>query len=139
MPADRPHQLTRSPPLLRVAARSQMVWASIGLTLVLTVPLALPLGRTMAANAPATALQPVQPVQPVKPLQPLQPLKPLKPLKPVQPVLPAASGNAKTTRQALLKQRTTVLSPTVRHAGKIVGGSTAPPPKSIVTRRILSK
>ena len=127
MPADRPHQLTRSAPLLRAAARSHMVWASIGLTLVLTVPLALPLGRAMAANAPATVLQPVQPVQP------------LKPLKPVQPVLPAASGKAKTTRQALLKQRTTVLSPTVRHAGKIVGGSIAPPPKTIVTRRILPK
>ncbi|MGA2860597.1 MAG: hypothetical protein ABSF31_02250 [Steroidobacteraceae bacterium] len=127
MPADRRHQLTRSPPLLRAAARSQMVWASIGLTLVLTVPLALPLGRTMAANAPATVLQPVQPVQP------------LKPLKPIQPVLPAASGKAKTTRQALLKQRTTVLNPTVRHAGKIVSGSTAPPPKTIVTRRILPK
>lgn len=124
MPADRPHQLTRSAPLLRAAARSHMVWASIGLTLVLTVPLALPLGRAMAANAPATVLQPVQP---------------LKPLKPVQPVLPAASGKAKTTRQALLKQRTTVLSPTVRHAGKIVGGSIAPPPKTIVTRRILPK
>ena len=124
MPADRPHQLTRSAPLLRVAARSHMAWASIGLTLVLTVQLALPLGRTMAANAPATVLQPVQP---------------LKPLKPVQPVLPAAGGKAKTTRQALLKQRTTVLSPTVRHAGKIVGGITAPPPKTIVTRRILPK
>ena len=115
MPADRRHQLTRSAPLLRAAARSHMVWASIGLTLVLTVPLALPLGRTMAANAPATVLQPVQ------------------------PVLPAAGGKAKTTRQALLKQRTTVLSPTVRHTGKIVGGSTAPPPKTIVTRRILPK
>jgi len=127
MPADRPHQLTRNAPLLRAAARSHMVWASIGLTLVLTVPLALPLGRAMAANAPATVLQSVQPVQP------------LKPLKPVQPVLPAASGKAKTTRQALLKQRTTVLNPTVRHAGKIVSGSTAPPPKTIVTRRILPK
>lgn len=130
MPADRPHQLTRSALLLRAAARSHMVWASIGLTLVLTVPLALPLGRAMAANAPATVLQPVQPVQP---------LKPLKPLKPVQPVLPAAGGKAKTTRQALLKQRTTVLSPTVHHAGKIVGGSAAPPRKTIVTRRILPK
>ncbi len=130
MPADRPHQLTPSPPLLRAAARSHMVWASIGLTLVLTVPLASPLGRTMAANAPATVLQSVQPVQPVQPVHPLKPLK---------PVLPAASGKAKSTRQALLKQRTTVLSPTVRHAGKIVGGSIAPPPKTIVTRRILPK
>jgi hypothetical protein len=54
------------------------------------------------------------------------------------PVQSAATGSLKTSRQALLKQRTSVISPTTRHPGKIVGTSTQAP-KTIVTKRFLPK
>jgi hypothetical protein len=62
--------------------------------------------------------------------------KPTTVLKP--PVQSAATGNLKTSRQALLKQRTSLFSPNTRHPGKIVGAST-PAPKTIVTKRFLPK
>ncbi len=54
------------------------------------------------------------------------------------PVQSAATGSLKTSRQALLKQRTSVISPTIRRPGKIVGTSTQAP-KTIVTKRFLPK
>jgi hypothetical protein len=54
------------------------------------------------------------------------------------PVQSAATGSLKSSRQALLKQRTSVISPTTRHPGKIVGSSTQAP-KTIVTKRFLPK
>jgi hypothetical protein len=57
----------------------------------------------------------------------------------VQPVQPSSTGPAKTARQALLKQRTLSVPRTVPKPGKIVGGTTTPPPKTIVTKRFLPK
>jgi hypothetical protein len=54
------------------------------------------------------------------------------------PVQSAATGTLKTSRQALLKQRTSVISPNIRHPGKIVGTGTQAP-KTIVTKRFLPK
>jgi len=54
------------------------------------------------------------------------------------PVQSAATGSLKTSRQALLKQRSSVISPTIRHPGKIVG-TTTQAPKTIVTKRFLPK
>jgi hypothetical protein len=63
-------------------------------------------------------------------------IKPSTTLK--APVQSAATGSLKTNRQALLKQRTSVISPLSRHPGKIVGSSTQAP-KTIVTKRFLPK
>jgi hypothetical protein len=52
---------------------------------------------------------------------------------------PSSTGAAKTARQKLVKQRTTALNTTPRHPGKIIGGGTTPPPRTIVTRRFLPK
>jgi hypothetical protein len=57
----------------------------------------------------------------------------------VQPVQPSSTGPAKTARQALLKQRTLSLTRTVPKPGKVVGGTTTPPPKTIVKKRFLPK
>jgi hypothetical protein len=57
----------------------------------------------------------------------------------VQPVQPSSTGSAKTARQALLKQRTKTVPRTLPKPGKIVGGTTTPPPKTIVTKRFLPK
>jgi hypothetical protein len=54
------------------------------------------------------------------------------------PVQSAATGSLKSSRQALLKQRTSVITPVTRHPGKIVGTSTQAP-KTIVTKRFLPK
>ena len=54
------------------------------------------------------------------------------------PVQSASTGSLKTSRQALLKQRTSVITPTTRHPGRIVGSSTQAP-KTIVTKRFLPK
>jgi hypothetical protein len=83
--------------------------ASGGLPLVLAVLLALSLGRAIAADTHATLVQ------------------------------PASTGQAKTTRQALLKQRTSVVGLHLRHPGKTVGGARTPAPKTIVTKRFLPK
>jgi hypothetical protein len=84
-----------------------------GLALLLAMALMLPLGgAAMAVNKPTTVLKP--------------------------PVQSAATGNLKTTRQALLKQRTSLISPSTHRPGKIVGVTTRPP-KTIVTKRFLPK
>jgi hypothetical protein len=57
----------------------------------------------------------------------------------VQPVQPSSTGPAKTARQALLKQRTLTVPHVVPKPGKIVGGTTTPRPKTIVTKRFLPK
>jgi hypothetical protein len=57
----------------------------------------------------------------------------------VKPVQPSSTGAAKTARQALLKERTKSVPRTVPKPGKIVGGTTTPPPKTIVTKRFLPK
>ena len=57
----------------------------------------------------------------------------------VQPVQPSSTGPAKTARQALLKQRTLTVPHVVPKPGKIVGGTTTPHPKTIVTKRFLPK
>jgi hypothetical protein len=44
---------------------------------------------------------------------------------------------AKQRTSTVLKQRTTALGSSAAQPGKIIGGSGAPPPKTIVTRRIL--
>lgn len=79
------------------------------LAMVLMVPFG---GAAMAVNKPTTVLKP--------------------------PVQSAATGSLKTSRQALLKQRNSVITPITRHPGKIVGASTGAP-KTIVTKRILPK
>jgi hypothetical protein len=87
--------------------------AAAGLALMLAMALLSPLNRgVMAANKPATVLKP--------------------------PVQSAATGDLKTSRQALLKQRTSVFGLASRHPGKIVG-ATGKPPKTIVTKRFLPK
>ena len=57
----------------------------------------------------------------------------------VKPVQPSSTGAAKTARQALLKERTKTVPRVVPKPGKIVGGTTTPPPKTIVTKRFLPK
>jgi hypothetical protein len=54
-------------------------------------------------------------------------------------VQPSSTGPAKTARQALLKQRTLTLPRVVPKPGKVVGGSTTRPPRTIVTKRFLPK
>ncbi len=54
------------------------------------------------------------------------------------PVQSAATGSLKTSREALLKQRSSVTGLTGRHPGKIVG-ATMRAPKTIVTKRFLPK
>jgi hypothetical protein len=50
---------------------------------------------------------------------------------------PASTGKAKTTRQALLKQRSNTVALSKIHPGKTVGGAHTPLPRTIVTKRIL--
>jgi hypothetical protein len=57
----------------------------------------------------------------------------------VKPVQPSSTGAAKTARQALLKQRTLSVPHVLPKPGKIVGGTTTPAPKTIVTKRFLPK
>jgi len=57
----------------------------------------------------------------------------------VQPVQPSSTGPAKTARRSLLKQRTLSVPRVVPKPGKIVGGTSTPPPKTIVTKRFLPK
>ena len=61
--------------------------------------------------------------------------------KPIRPTLvqSASSGQAKTARQALLKQHTLNISRTTPHPGKIVGTAARPPSKTIVTKRFITK
>jgi hypothetical protein len=80
--------------------------------------------RAIAANKPTTAATAVPPSVPATVLKP--------------PVQPAATGSLKTSRQALLKQRNSVIGPNTRHPGKIIGASTRPS-KTIVTKRFLPK
>jgi hypothetical protein len=54
-------------------------------------------------------------------------------------VQPASTGQAKATRQALLKQRTLSIPRVVPKPGKIVAGTTTRPPKTVVTKRFLPK
>jgi hypothetical protein len=54
-------------------------------------------------------------------------------------VQPSSTGPAKTARQTLLKQRTLTIPRVVPKPGKIVGGTTTRPPKTIVTKRFLPK
>jgi hypothetical protein len=83
------------------------------LALLLAMLLMAPFGRAaLAANKPATLLKP--------------------------PVQSAATGSLKTSRQALLKQRTSVIGLNTHRPGKIVGASTQAP-KTIVTKRFLPK
>jgi hypothetical protein len=78
-----------------------------GLTMVLAVLLALPVGAALAANTHGTLVQ------------------------------PSSTGKAKTARQTLLKQRTNTVTLNKIHPGKMVGGSRTPLPRTIVTKRIL--
>ena len=54
-------------------------------------------------------------------------------------VQPSSTGEAKTARQAVLTERKTVVGVRKPHPGKTVGGTTTPPPKTIVTKRFLPK
>ena len=54
-------------------------------------------------------------------------------------VQPAASGEAKTARKAVLKQRTATVPGLVRHPGKTVGGTGTALPKTVMTKRTLPK
>jgi hypothetical protein len=96
------------------------------LPLLMTMLIMLPLGEAaVAANklsTPGTTAPPAVPTSVLKP-----------------PVQSAATGSLKTSRQALLKQRnTTVTGLNNRRPGKIIG-TTAPPPKTIVTKRNLPR
>lgn len=51
-------------------------------------------------------------------------------------VLPSSTGEAKTARQTLAKERTQTLATPIAKPGKIVGGSGRPTPRTIVTKRI---
>ena len=96
------------------------------LPLLLIMLIMLPLGEgAVAANKPNTAGTTAPPAVPTSVLKP--------------PVQSAATGSLKTSRQALLKQRTTsVTGLNNRHPGKIIG-TTTPPPRIIVTKRNLPK
>ena len=52
---------------------------------------------------------------------------------------PALNVQANASRKTLLKERSAVLGLAPHHAGKLVGGHRAPPPKTIVTKRFLPK
>jgi hypothetical protein len=108
----------RQPPLTRQPGAR--------LPLLLTLLIMLPLGGgSVAANKPTTAGTTVPPSVPTSVVKP--------------PVQSAATGSLKTSRQTLLKQRSsTVTGLNNRHPGKIIG-VTAPPPKIIVTKRNLPK
>jgi hypothetical protein len=96
------------------------------LPLLITLLIMLPLSQGALAatktGTPGTTTPPAVPTSVLKP-----------------PVQSAATGSLKTSRQALLKQRTTsVTGLNNRHPGKIIG-TTTPPPKIIVTKRNLPK
>jgi hypothetical protein len=91
-----------------LSSPSTGVGVGVGLMLLLAALLALAPGRAIAANTHGTLVQ------------------------------PASTGHAKTARQSLLKQRTSVIAPSQRHPGKIVGGGRRQP-RTIVTRRFLPK
>jgi hypothetical protein len=93
----------RQPPNTRLAGKRR------GLSLVLAVVLALPVGAALADNKHAALLQ------------------------------PSSTGKAKTARQTLLKQRTNTVTLSKLHPGKTVGGTHTPLPRTIVTKRILPK
>jgi hypothetical protein len=96
-------------PPLLSAARSPAWWARIGVMVLLAAALELAPTHAMATDA--------------------------------QTKVPRSLGNsqANPTRQALLKQRPTVLGSPARHPGKTVGGTGTPMPKTIVTKRFLPK
>ena len=98
----------------------------VGVALLLAMLLLSPLGgAAMAANTPTTPGTSVPPSVSTSVLKP--------------PVKSANTGSLKTSRQALLKQRTTsVTGLNNRHPGKIIG-TTTPPPKIIVTIRNLPR
>jgi hypothetical protein len=79
------------------------------LMLLVALLLASPAGRVLAANTHPTLVQ------------------------------PSSTGEAKAARQALLKQRALAVPRTAHRPGKTVGGTTTPPPKTIVTKRFLPK
>jgi hypothetical protein len=111
-PAHRNRPLTRKPV------------AGVALLLAM-LPLAPLGGAAVAANKPTTPGTTVPPSVSTSVLKP--------------PVKSASTGSLKTSRQTLLKQRTTsVTGLNDRHPGKIIG-TTAPAPKTIVTKRFLPK
>ena len=96
------------------------------LPLLVAMLIMLPLGdAAVAANKPSTPGTTTPPVVPTSVLKP--------------PVQSAATGSLKTSRQALLKERsTTVTGLNNRHPGKIIG-TTTPAAKTIVTKRNLPR
>jgi hypothetical protein len=100
----------RQPPVLRQPG--------ISLALLLGALLIVPFGHNALAATKSTTVKPATMLK--------------------TPVQSAATGSLKSSRQALLKQRTSVISPTTRHPGKIVGTSIQAP-KTIVTKRFLPK
>jgi hypothetical protein len=152
---------TRSSPPLQAAARALLTGVSG--TLMLSVLCTAAPGRALAADPQVTVLQPaVPPAIPPK-LQPAVPPKVQPTLAPTagskgtttpQALLKQRSTavlkqrtntvltertTAVTTQRTstVLKPRTTALGSSAAQPGKIIGGSRAPPPKTIVTRRIL--
>jgi hypothetical protein len=108
---------TRKPRTRLPGARLPLLW---------TLLIMLPFGAAaLAANKPTAPGPKVPPSVPTSVLKP--------------PVQSASTGSLKTSRQALLKERTgSITGLNNRHPGKIIG-TTKPPPKMIVTKRNLPK
>jgi hypothetical protein len=91
----------------RPLSQTRRAGTRLGVSTLLVVLLAVPIGAALPANANATLVQ------------------------------PASTGKAKTARQALLKPRTNLVTVNKTHPGKTVGGARTPLPRTIVTKRIL--
>jgi hypothetical protein len=111
MSAERPHLPSTTPPTTAQPTTGERLTARAP-ALMTALVLTLALGPALAAPKHPTLVKPVQ---------------------------PSSTGAAKTARQALLKQRTQSVPRVVPKPGKIVGGTTTPTPKTIVTKRFLPK
>jgi hypothetical protein len=156
MPAARSPDPTRHP-----RPRATACWLAA-----LSVLIASPPGQAMAADTDVTVSQPAK-IQPAAPPKP-QPVVPPK-VQPKPASAAGGKGTAtqqallkqrstavlkertkavlgerttevlKQRTSTVLKQRTTVLGSSAAQPGKIIAGTRAPPPKTIVTRRNLPK
>jgi hypothetical protein len=112
----------QQPPTVQPGTRQPGARLPLLLTLLIMLPFG---GAAVAANKPTAPGATVPPSVPTSVLKP--------------PVQSAATGSLKTSRQALLKERSgNVIGLNNRRPGKIIG-TTKPPPRIIVTKRNLPK
>jgi len=106
------------------------------LSLMFALLMASGTATAMADTKPSTALTTPSTQRSIAPLSTAPVPKGASTTKRPALVLPSSTGEAKTARQTVVKERTKALSTPVPHPGRIVGGSGRPAPRTIVTKRI---